>query len=149
MLVEWDRGAEGGCGREMEGRPIEWMVGVLPNVHGDPSLLHQVLVNLISNALKYTRTRQPARIEIGCLDVEKEVVFINTKKAFVFYIRDNGVGFNMEDAHKLFGVFQRLHRPADFEVTRVGLATVRRIIQRHGGRTWAQGVVDGGATFCF
>jgi len=148
-LAELVRAAQRGLRREMEGRPIEWIVGELPNVRGDLSLLRQVLVNLISNALKYTRTRQPARIEIGCLDVKKEVVFIDTKKAFVFYIRDNGVGFNMEYAHKLFGVFQRLHRSAEFGGTGVGLAIVRRIIQRHGGRTWAEGVVDAGATFCF
>jgi light-regulated signal transduction histidine kinase (bacteriophytochrome) len=148
-LAELVRAAQQDLRREMEGRPIEWIVGDLPEVSGDPSLLRQVLVNLISNALKYTRTRQPARIEIGCLDVEKEVVFIDTKKAFVFYIRDNGVGFSMEYAHQLFGVFQRLHRPAEFEGTGVGLANVRRIIQRHGGRTWAEGAVDAGATFYF
>jgi PAS domain S-box-containing protein len=148
-LAELVRAAQQDLRREMEGRPIEWIVGDLPEVSGDPSLLRQVLVNLISNALKYTRTRQPARIEIGCLDVEKEVVFIDTKKAFVFYIRDNGVGFNMEYAHKLFGAFQRLHRPAEFEGTGVGLAIVRRIIQRHEGRTWAEGEVDAGATFFF
>jgi len=148
-LAELVRTAQQGLRREMEGRQIEWIVGDLPNVRGDPSLLRQVLINLISNALKYTRPRQPARIEIGCLDSEREVVFIDTKKEFVFYIRDNGVGFNMEYAHKLFGVFQRLHRPAEFEGTGVGLANVRRIIQRHGGRTWAEGAVDAGATFYF
>ena len=148
-LGELVREAQQGLRREMEGRTIQWTVADLPNVRGDAALLRQVLVNLISNALKYSRARQPARIEIGCLAAEKEVVFIHTKPEWVFYIRDNGVGFNMEYAHKLFGVFQRLHRPAEFEGTGVGLANVRRIIQRHGGRTWAEGAVDAGATFYF
>jgi PAS domain S-box-containing protein len=127
-------------GHEAAERNVEWVVGALPEVRGDPTLLHQVLTNLIGNALKYTRTRARARIAIGWQDAGHERVF---------WIRDNGVGFNMTYVDRLFGVFQRLHRPEDFEGTGIGLANVRRIIQRHGGRTWAEGVIDGGATFYF
>lgn len=121
-------------------RTIEWQVAPLPLVRGDPNLLRNVFVNLLSNAIKYTRPRNPARIEVGCQQQSQELVC---------FVRDNGVGFEMEFVDKLFGVFQRLHAVEDFEGTGIGLASVRRIIQRHGGRTWAEGQVDQGATFYF
>ena len=126
---------------DAKGRKIDWRIGPLPIIQGDPSLLGLVFTNLISNALKYTRTRPEAVIEIGCAqDNDHEAGF---------YVRDNGVGFDMEYKDKLFGVFQRLHRSEDFEGVGIGLANVRRIVQRHGGRTWAEGAVDQGATFYF
>lgn len=126
---------------EANGRNIEWKQSPLPVVKGDPALLKQVFLNLISNAVKYTRPRDPARIEIGQVG--------EPNGETVVFVKDNGVGFEMEYAHKLFGVFQRLHRSDEFEGTGVGLANVRRIIQRHGGRTWAEGEVGNGATFYF
>jgi PAS domain S-box-containing protein len=132
---------------EREGRQVEVAIGQLPPSEADPALLKQVFVNLLSNALKYTKPRNPARIEVGALiDGEPESVLAD---ATVYYVRDNGVGFDMRYGEKLFGVFQRLHRAEEFEGTGVGLATVHRIISRHGGRIWADAAVDRGATFYF
>jgi len=125
---------------EIGTRNIVWKKAALPPLQGDPALLRQVLVNLLSNAVKYTRQRDPAEIEIGCQDTPDETII---------FVRDNGAGFEMKYAAKLFGVFQRLHRHDEFEGTGVGLANVRRIIARHGGRTWAEAKVDEGATFYF
>jgi len=125
---------------EMEGREIDWKIGQLPFVECDPALMRQVFANLLSNALKFTRPRERAIIEVGTMTREgQDVVFV----------RDNGVGFNMKYADKLFGIFQRLHRQEDFEGTGVGLATVQRIVHKHGGLTWAEGELGKGATFFF
>ena len=132
--------AIGALEAEKKAKDIIWKIDQLPEAYGDPAMLRLVLANLISNALKFTRTRPQARIEIGCTDNEKEALF---------YVKDNGVGFDMQYADKLFGVFKRLHRADQFEGTGVGLANVRRIIQRHGGRTWAEGKLDEGAMFYF
>jgi len=125
---------------EIKQRNVAFNVHDLPVVHADPPMLHQVFVNLIGNAVKYSRTRERAEIEITANEMPEE---------HIISVRDNGVGFDMEYAHKLFGVFQRLHRAEEFEGTGIGLANVRRIIQRHGGRTWAEGKIDVGATLYF
>jgi light-regulated signal transduction histidine kinase (bacteriophytochrome) len=126
---------------EMNGRAINWKISELPEVEADPSMMLQVWLNLIGNAVKYTRTRNPAEIEIGCQE--------GGEGEYIFFVRDNGVGFDEQYSAKLFGVFQRLHRADEFEGTGIGLANVRRIISRHGGRTWAEGKVGRGATFYF
>jgi light-regulated signal transduction histidine kinase (bacteriophytochrome) len=126
---------------EIQGRNITWKISPLPVVTGDPSMLRQVMANLLSNAVKYSRRRDPAEIEIGSAGAEDG-------RAIIF-VRDNGAGFDMNYADKLFGVFQRLHRADEFEGTGIGLATVRRIITRHAGRVWAEAVPDRGATFYF
>jgi signal transduction histidine kinase len=124
-----------------EKRDISWEIAPLPSVQGDPALLRLVMVNLIANALKFTRPRRQARIGIGAVTDDP----LET----LFYVRDNGVGFDMKYVDKLFGLFQRLHSSEEFEGTGIGLANVRRIIHRHGGRTWAEGTVGGGATLWF
>jgi signal transduction histidine kinase len=127
--------------RKGEGeRRIEIDVSALPDCAADPALLRQVFVNLLSNAFKFTRNREPARIEIKCESRENE---------YVFSIRDNGVGFDPAHAENLFNVFQRLHSETQFEGTGVGLSIVQRIVERHGGRIWADAVPDHGATFSF
>ena len=124
---------------ETEGRNVEWVIGELPEVMGDSVMLWQVMTNLISNALKFTRTKEHARIEVGAMENDRE---------HTIFVRDNGVGFDSQCADRLFGVFQRLHTQ-EFEGTGVGLANVRRVIERHGGRVWAEGEVGEGATFYF
>jgi signal transduction histidine kinase len=123
-----------------QGRNVEVIVGHLPTAMGDAGLLRQAVSNLVANAFKFTRPRARARIEIGSQADGDETVY---------YVRDNGAGFDMKYATKLFGVFQRLHRESDFEGTGVGLALVQRIVHRHGGRVWAEAQVDQGATFYF
>jgi light-regulated signal transduction histidine kinase (bacteriophytochrome) len=161
----------GDFAEEVKGRNIVWAIQPLPEVQADRALLRLVLVNLISNALKFTSQRAEARIEIGCLAEKQkaeigktETSQVSTGVPFllsalpisalppeetVIFIRDNGAGFDPEYTAKLFGVFQRLHSQDEFPGTGIGLANVQRIIQRHGGRVWAEGALDGGATFYF
>jgi PAS domain S-box-containing protein len=125
---------------EIAGRVVNWKIASLPPAVCDPILIKQVFQNFIANALKFTRPRSCADIEISCQSENRNLVIA---------VRDNGVGFNMKYADKLFGVFQRLHRAEDFEGTGIGLATVQRIVHKHGGRVWAQGELDKGAVFYF
>jgi light-regulated signal transduction histidine kinase (bacteriophytochrome) len=129
-----------GLGPDATDREVEWRVGELPTAVCDPGLMRIVFTNLASNALKYTRPRSRATVEIGCMSHEGRPAL---------FVRDNGVGFNMKYADKLFGVFQRLHRSEEFEGTGVGLATVQRIVHKHGGEIWADAAPDAGATFYF
>ena len=125
---------------EGRGRTIDYTRTALPTVSADPQLLRQVVRNLLSNAVKYTGKRADARVHVGAAQQDED---------FVFSIEDNGTGFDQQYAGKLFGVFQRLHRMEEFEGTGIGLANVRRIVSRHGGRVWAEGEVGKGATFYF
>jgi len=129
-----------GLAPERDGRRVELERGPLPSVEGDPAMIRVVFTNLLSNALKFSRSRDPAVIEIGQRDVEGSPAI---------FVRDNGVGFDPRFADKVFGVFQRLHRPEDFEGTGVGLATVQRIVHKHGGRIWVEARPDAGAAFYF
>jgi PAS domain S-box-containing protein len=126
---------------EENGRALTWEIGELPEVLGDQSLLHQVMFNLLSNAVKYSRRTDAPRISIGTQDAKGDMVTV--------FVRDNGAGFEMQYVNKLFRVFERLHRTEDFEGTGIGLAIVRRVVERHGGRVWAEGVPGQGATFYF
>lgn len=127
---------------ETQDRRLQWEIEDLPDVEGDPSLVQQVVLNLVSNAVKYTRKRESARIVVGVRQSsEPDLV--------TFFVRDNGAGFEMQYANKLFNVFQRLHRAEEFEGTGIGLAIVRRVVERHGGKVWAEAEPDKGATFYF
>jgi light-regulated signal transduction histidine kinase (bacteriophytochrome) len=124
----------------LAGRELSFKIDPLPHCHGDLSMLRQVLVNLLGNAIKFTQHKGAASVEVKGHTEGKENIY---------YVKDNGAGFDMQYADKLFGVFQRLHGVTEFEGTGIGLAIVKRIITRHGGRVWAEGKVDEGATFYF
>ena len=138
-LEELVKGVVDEIAPEMQGRKIDWRIGSLPTCCGDPSMFRLVFANLVSNAVKFTRMRAPAEIEIGSLNHSVDEVIV--------FVKDNGIGFDMKYKDKLFDVFQRLHSQEAFEGTGIGLATVQRIVHRHGGRVWAEGSVDHGATF--
>jgi PAS domain S-box-containing protein len=138
-LEQLIKGVVGELAPEAQGRNIAWRIGTLPICYGDPSMLRMVFANLVTNAVKFTRSREQAEIEIGSLNHKPDEV--------VVFVKDNGVGFDMKYMDKLFGVFQRLHSQEAFEGTGIGLATVQRIVQGHGGRVWAEASVNKGATF--
>jgi light-regulated signal transduction histidine kinase (bacteriophytochrome) len=140
VLAELVEAARAELEPDLAGRNISWQIGELPTALGDPFLLKQVFVNLLANAIKFTRVRESAIIEVAQQAAGGETIIL---------VRDNGVGFNMKYAEKLFGVFQRLHSPEQFEGSGVGLATVQRIIHKHGGRIWAESEPDHGACFYF
>ncbi len=125
---------------QAQGRALRLELAPIPKAYGDPAMLRVVMVNLMANAIKYTKPRDPAVIEIGCRQEDG---------TNVYFIKDNGVGFDMKYVHKLFGIFQRLHTAEEFEGTGVGLALVQRILHRHGGRAWAEAILHEGATFFF
>jgi len=139
-MAELVRGVVEEVRRHAGDRPLEITVGSLPPARGDRNMLRQAVTNLVDNAAKFTRKRAPGRIEVGHQDNGAEAVY---------YVKDNGAGFDPRYASKLFGVFQRLHRAEEFEGTGVGLAIVQRVVSRHGGRVWAEGKLDAGATFYF
>jgi len=121
-------------------RDIEFIITYIPNAYGDRAMLGQVFQNLIGNAIKFTKNKTPAIIEIGSKKEGKEIVY---------FVKDNGAGFDMKYINKLFGLFQRLHSPEEFEGTGVGLSIVQRVIRRHEGNVWGEGAVDQGATIYF
>lgn len=141
--------------KEQEGRQLEVVVEDLESCMADPTLLKQVWTNLISNALKYTRKRASAHVRIGCRTAPRPLAdghaphLVPRATEVIYFVQDDGAGFDMRYAHKLFGVFQRLHRAADYDGTGVGLAIVQRIVLRHGGRVWGEAALDQGATFSF
>lgn len=139
-MAELVRGCIQKLALDIRDRQIEWQIGQLPIVRADPTFVQLALYNLLANAVKFTGAREVARIAVTASEDENEVVF---------HIADNGAGFNMDYVHKLFGVFQRLHRMEDFPGTGIGLANVRRIVERHGGRVWAESILGEGATFSF
>jgi light-regulated signal transduction histidine kinase (bacteriophytochrome) len=138
-LAELVEGVVSEIAPDTQGRNVTWRIAPLPACYGDPAMLRLVFANLVSNAVKFTRTRPQAEIEIGSRN--------HTPCEIVVFVKDNGVGFDMKYKDKLFGVFQRLHSQEAFEGTGIGLATVQRIVHRHGGRVWAEASVNDGATF--